>query len=193
MSNLPRLVAHESYPGHHTEHCRKEAGLVEGKGHAEQTIFLVNTPQCLMAEGLADLGLHAAIGPNWGGWAREIYADLGLRFDGERAEAVSEAAGALADVRQDAALMLHDEHRDVDDVVDFLKRWLLVNDERARQMLRFLSSPLWRAYTSTYVEGFRLLRAWLDDRPADVGLTARFGRLLDEPLIPSALRDREAA
>ena len=26
MSNLPRLVAHESYPGHHTEHCRKEAG-----------------------------------------------------------------------------------------------------------------------------------------------------------------------
>ena len=28
MSNLPRLVAHESYPGHHTEHCRKEAGLV---------------------------------------------------------------------------------------------------------------------------------------------------------------------
>jgi hypothetical protein len=31
MSNLPRLVAHESYPGHHTEHCRKEAGLVEGR------------------------------------------------------------------------------------------------------------------------------------------------------------------
>ena len=30
MSNLPRLVAHESYPGHHTEHCRKEAGLVGG-------------------------------------------------------------------------------------------------------------------------------------------------------------------
>ena len=58
--------------------------------------------------------------------------------------------------------MLHDEHRDVDDVVDFLQRWLLVNDERARQMLRFLSSPLWRAYTSTYVEGYRLLRGWLD-------------------------------
>ena len=71
---------------------------------------------------------------------------------------MSEAAATLADVRQDAALMLHDEHRDVDDVVEFLKRWLLVNDERARQMLRFLSSPLWRAYTSTYVEGYRLLQ-----------------------------------
>jgi hypothetical protein len=188
MANLPRLVAHESYPGHHTEHCRKEAGLVAGKGQAEQTIFLVNTPQCLMAEGLADLALHAVIGPGWGRWAGEIYADLGLRFDGERAEAVSEATAALADVRQDAALMLHDEHRDVDDVVAFLKRWLLVNDDRARQSLRFVSSPLWRAYTSTYVEGYRLLRAWLDARPADVSLTGRFGRLLDEPLIPSALR-----
>ena len=188
MSNLPRLVAHESYPGHHTEHCRKEFGLVAGRNQAEQTIFLVNTPQCLMAEGLADLALYAAIGPNWGSWAAEIYADLGLGFDGDRAQAVSEAAASLADVRQDAALMLHDEHRDVDDVVQFLKRWLLVNDERARQMLRFLSSPLWRAYTSTYVEGYRLLRAWLEARPADVSLTQRFGRLLDEPLIPSTLR-----
>jgi len=188
MANLPRLVAHESYPGHHTEHCRKEAGLVAGLGQGEQTIFLVNTPQCLMAEGLADLALHAAVGPNWGTWAAEIYADLGLRFDGERAEALSEAAAALADVRQDAALMLHDEHRDVDDVVAYLQRWLLVDDTRARQMLKFLSSPLWRAYTSTYVEGYRLLRAWLDDRPVGVGLTERFGRLLDEPLIPSSLR-----
>lgn len=188
MANLPRLVAHESYPGHHTEHCRKEAGLVARDGELEQTIFLVNTPQCLMAEGLADLALHAIVGPGWGTWAADIYADLGLRFDGERAEAISEAVAGLADVRQDAALMLHDEHRDVDEVAEFLKRWLLVDDTRARQSLRFLSSPLWRAYTSTYIEGYRLLRAWLDDRPDGVSLTQRFGRLLDEPLIPSTLR-----
>jgi len=187
MSNLPRLVAHESYPGHHTEHCRKEERLVAGQDQQEHTLFLVNTPQCLMAEGLADLALYAVVGESWGEWAQEIYADLGLRFDGEHAQAVSVARATLADVRQDAALMLHDEHRDVDDVVAFLRRWLMVDDARARQMLRFLSSPLWRAYTSTYVEGYRLLRGWLDERPADQSLTARFGRLLDEPLIPSTL------
>ena len=132
MSNLPRLVAHESYPGHHTEHCRKEAGLVAERGQAEQTLFLVNTPQCLMAEGLADLALYAAIGPDWGDWAGEIYADLGLRFDGERAQAVSEATAALADVRQDAALMLHDEHRDVDDVVG-IPQALAAGQRRAGQ------------------------------------------------------------
>lgn len=188
LANLPRLVAHESYPGHHTEHCRKQAGLVEKLGQAEQTIFLVNTPQCLMAEGLADLALYVAVGSDWGRWAADIYADLGLHFDGERAQEISEAMTDLIDVRQDAALMLHDEHRDVDDVLAFLQRWLLVDDGRARQTLRFLSSPLWRAYTSTYVEGYRLLRKWLDSRPASETLSQRFGRLLDEPLIPSGLR-----
>lgn len=106
-----------------------------------------------MAEGLADLALHAAVGPDWGPWAAEIYADLGLRFDAERAVAVAEATAALADVRQDAALMLHDEHRDETEVAAFLRRWLLVDDTRARQMLRFVSSrcggptppPTWRA------------------------------------------------
>jgi hypothetical protein len=47
--------------------------------------------------------------------------------------------------------------------------------------------PLWWAYTSTYVEDYRLLRGWLDAWPAGTSLTERFTRLLDEPLIPSAL------
>ncbi len=186
MSSLPHLIAHEAYPGHHTEHCRKEQFLV-GAGQSEQSIFLVNTPQCLMAEGLADHALVAAIGPEWGTWAQEIYADLGLRFDGERAQAISRATGGLLGVRQDAALLLHDQGADEDTVADYLRTWLLATDERARQMLRFLSSPLWRAYISTYVEGYRLLETWLDAAPADHRLQ-RFGRLLDEPLTPAALR-----
>ncbi|MEU1524522.1 DUF885 domain-containing protein [Nocardia rhamnosiphila] len=187
MANLPRLISHESYPGHHTEHCRKEAGLVAA-GQAEQTIFLVNTPQCLMAEGLADLALRSIVGPGWGRWAQEIYADLGLRFDGERAERLAEASGQLLGVRQDAALMLHDQGKDADDVAAFLERWSLTTPDRARQSLRFLSSPLWRAYVSTYVEGYRLLGGWLDRATDEDDRVDRFRRLLDEPLIPSALR-----
>ncbi|MGH4016173.1 MAG: DUF885 domain-containing protein [Pseudonocardiaceae bacterium] len=188
MANLPHLVAHESYPGHHTEHCRKEAGLVRTQRQAEQTIFLVNTPQCLMAEGLADLGLHATVGAEWGVWAEEILGDLGLRMDGELAERLEQATAGLLGVRQDAALMLHDRGADPEDVLAYLRRWLLITEPRARQMLRFLSDPLWRAYTTTYVEGYRLLRAWLDARPSAEPLGRRYLRLLDEPLIPSVVR-----
>ncbi|MCZ4278049.1 DUF885 domain-containing protein [Rhodococcoides yunnanense] len=187
MASLPHLIAHEAYPGHHTEHCRKEAGLVAA-GQREQTLFLVNTPQCLMAEGLADLALKSIVGPGWGLWAQEIYADLGLRFDGERAERLSEASGQLLGVRQDAALLLHDQHRSHDDVAAYLERWALASPKRARQSLKFLSSPLWRAYISTYVEGYKLLGGWLDQGVTVADRSALFGRLLDEPLIPSALR-----
>ncbi len=188
MGQLPHLVAHESYPGHHTEHCRKEAGLVRRQLQAEHTIFLVNTPQCLMAEGLADLGLPASVGSGWGLWAEEILRDLGLRMDGELAERLEAASAGLLGVRQDAALMLHDRGADQADVQTYLQRWLLVPEPRARQMVRFLSDPLWRAYTTTYVEGYRLLHAWLDARPAGQSLSRRYLRLLDEPLIPSTLR-----
>ncbi len=193
MAQLPHLVAHESYPGHHTEHCRKESGLVERGRQVEQTIFLVNTPACLMAEGLADLGLHAVVGPGWGSWSAEILADFGLRSEGEQAERLDRALGRLVTVRQDAALMLHDRGADPDDVALFLQRWLLINERRSRQMLRFLSDPLWRAYTTTYVEGYRLLRSWLDARPVTEPLGDRYRRLLDEPLTPGAIRTELAA
>ncbi|HEY3894393.1 MAG TPA: DUF885 domain-containing protein [Pseudonocardiaceae bacterium] len=193
MANLPHLVAHESYPGHHTEHCRKEAGLVRTQHQAEQTIFLVNTPQCLMAEGLADLGLRVAVGTGWGPWAEEILGDLGLHMDGELTERLEAAAAGLLGVRQDAALMLHDQHVDPAQVQAYLQRWLLVPEPRAKQMLRFLADPLWRAYTTTYVEGYRLLVTWLDARPPMQPLSERYLRLLDEPLVPSGVRGELAA
>jgi hypothetical protein len=187
LSHLPHLVAHESYPGHHTEHCRKELGLVERAARTEHTVFLVNTPECLMAEGLADLGVEASIGEGWGPWAAEILGDLGLRFDGHLAERISAAAAPLNRVRQDAAILLHDRGVDPDAVIAYLQRWSLVSHERATQQLRFLTHPLWRAYISTYVEGFDLLSRWLADRPADQPVEDRFVRLLDEPLTPQAV------
>ncbi|MEX5721192.1 DUF885 domain-containing protein [Geodermatophilus maliterrae] len=187
LSQLAHLVAHESYPGHHTEHCRKERGLVERAGHLEHTVFLVNTPECLMAEGLADLGVDAAVGPGWGPWAAEVLGDLGLRFDGQLAERIAAAAAPLNRVRQDAAVLLHDRGADPDEVAAYLQRWSLVSAERARQQLRFLTHPLWRAYITTYVEGYDLLARWLDARPAGQDVADRFVRLLDEPLTPAVV------
>src|SRR5215218_9067343 len=187
LSQLPHLVAHEAYPGHHTEHCRKERGLVERDQHLEHTVFLVNTPECLMAEGLADLGVEASIGEGWGPWAAEVLGDLGLHFDGHLAERVAVAAAPLNRVRQDAAILLHDRAAGADAVIAHLQRWSLVSPDRAAQQLRFLTDPLWRAYISTYIEGFDLLSSWLAARPADQPVADRFVRLLDEPLTPWAV------
>ena len=193
MSQFPVLVAHECYPGHHTEHCRKEALLVEAGAQAEHTIFLVNTPQSLMAEGLGDLALTAAIGPGWASWAAGVLDGVGPGFEPEFVEELEVVSRPLNTVRQNAAIMLHDQHADPEQVVGYLRRWSLSDERRARQSLRFLSDPLWRAYTSTYVEGERLLRPWLDARPPGQSALQRFQRLLDEPLTPSVVRAELAA
>ncbi|MCV2489517.1 DUF885 domain-containing protein [Geodermatophilus sp. YIM 151500] len=186
LGRLPHLVAHEAYPGHHTEHCRKERGLVRRAAQLEHTVFLVNTPECLMAEGLADLGVEASVGAGWGPWAAEILGDLGLRLDGELTERVAAAAAPLNRVRQDAAILLHDRGASADEVSAHLQRWSLVGADRAAQQLRFLTHPLWRAYITTYVAGYELLSTWLAARPEGITAADRFLRLLDEPLTPAA-------
>ena len=187
VTHLPLLVAHEAYPGHHTEHCRVAADAAR---RPERAVFLARTPQSLVAEGAAELGLEVVVGAGWGRWNAEVLAAAGVPVDLARAElgeAVETVMARLAPVRQDAALMLHAEHRPADEVVAHLRRWLLVDEARARRMLEFLAHPRWRTHTTTYVEGARLLRPWLTGAPRDV-VTARLARVLDDPPTPGALR-----
>ncbi|MEJ2887758.1 DUF885 domain-containing protein [Actinomycetospora aeridis] len=198
MTHLPLLVAHEAYPGHHTEHCRLAAAPDRLRARPERRVFLARTPQSLIAEGAAELGLEAVVGPGWGRWNAEVLAGAGVPADPEQGalgEAVESVMARLAPVRQDAALMLHDRHRPADEVVAHLRRWLLVDEPRARRMLEFLAHPRWRTHTTTYVEGARLLRPWLlgPDRPGGAApsravVTARLAQVLDDPPTPAALQ-----
>ena len=138
-----------------------------------------------MAEGLGDLALTAAVGPGWGRWLAEVLDEFEPRFDPELVEALEIASRPLNTVRQNAAILLHDRGADPEQIVAYQQRWALSDEKQARQRLRFLTDPLWRAYTSTYVEGDRLLRPWLNARPADQSALHRFRRLLDEPLTPA--------
>lgn len=186
---IPHLVTHESYPGHHTDHCVKEALLVTARGQAEHTISLVNTPQCLVSEGIAEHAIDAVLGSGWGRWSQELLADEGVHLEGELVERLLAPVSALMPVRQDAAILLHDRGADRDEVVDYLQRWLLLPRDRATQIVRFLMDPLWRAYSVTYIEGRRLVGQWLDARDDQTSLAERYLRLLREPLLPAMLRD----
>ncbi len=189
LGSLPALVAHESYPGHHTERCRKQVAQAD---LPEYDLWLVNTPENLLAEGLADLGLAGLDLRAWGPVVAELYADLGIAYDGERGQRIAEAVAPLGAVRQDAAILLHDRGASPDEARDHLARWGLQSPQRADKTLEFLHSPLWRAYISTYVEGERLLSRWLDGRPPGSPVGERFVRLLDEQLTPAALAEELA-
>jgi hypothetical protein len=180
-TSLAHLVAHEAYPGHHTEHSRKETGLVRRRRWLEETIFLVGTPQCLMAEGLADLGLEIVVGRRPEPMVAGHLRPLGIRYDAEVIAAVAEAGETLGAVRGNAAWRLHAEGADPDVVVDEMARWALLPRARAAKAVEFLMHPTWRAYITCYVEGLPLCRRFCDGDPA------RFTRLLTEQLVPDDL------
>ncbi len=180
-TSLAHLVAHEAYPGHHTEHCRKEVGLVRSRQWLEETIFLVGTPQCLIAEGLADLGLEVVLGPRPEPVVSEHLRPLGIRYDTEVIAAVAEASEALGAVRANAAWRLHAEGADPETVVAEVARWALLPRARAAKAVEFLLHPTWRAYITCYVDGLRLCRRFVAGDPI------RFAELLSEQLVPADL------
>lgn len=178
---LGHLVAHEAYPGHHTEHCRKEAALVRRRQQVEETIFLVGTPQCLLAEGLADLGLEVVAGPHPESVVAEHLHALDIRYDADMVGEVVDASEVLGAVRGNAAILMHDRGMAPDDAIDYISRWAMTTTVRAAKSVEFLMDPTWRAYVFCYIEGLRRTRAYVGGDPD------RFERLITDQIVPDDL------
>ncbi|MEW6423083.1 MAG: hypothetical protein AB1511_15410 [Deinococcota bacterium] len=183
---LPDLLAHEGYPGHHTEHATKEDRLVRGRGWLEHAIQLINAPECVVSEGIAVNALRALMTrEEVEAWLTgELASVAGLDADDVAASlAASRAREGLKGVSGTAALMLHEGGVPEAEVLDFIRTYAPASEARARQTLRFISQPNFRAYTFTYSVGGELVERW---RAQDRG---NFARLLQEPVTPGQLRD----
>ena len=195
-ASLLHTVAHETFPGHHLEHAWKEAALVDQAGRLESSILLINTPECLISEGLADLGFDFAIpAPDGPAMLVELYerAGLALAADPDRVRDAAERTARmrgprrrLAEARVNAALRRHADGASHEDTLAYLHDVGRLPRPIAEKSLEFIEDPLWRTYVFVYHEGEALLRRWLDAVPA-AERAARFGRLLREQLSPVAI------
>ena len=201
---LPALlgvVAHETYPGHHLEHATKERVLVEEHGQLEASIVLINTPECLLSEGLANVGVRIAVHP---AEVPDLLVELApiaglaladdpeaLRDAAARQGAIADRRATLGEARINAALQVHVDGAPPEQVVDYLVDVGGLSPASAAKRLEFIGHPLWRLYDYVYTEGVALLDPWLDAVPP-AERDARFGRLLREPLTPPAIRAETA-
>src|SRR4051794_39190638 len=196
-SRLPGTVAHETYPGHHLEHATKEAQLVDRLGRLESSILLINTPECLISEGLADLGERfVAPADERVDLLVEVFERAGLsdasdapstRATAERAAAIERHRATLATIGGNVALLRHVEGRSHDEAVAYFRDVGRASQARAEKRLEFIEHPLWRTYIFVYAEGEALLERWIDAVPESERV-ARFGRLLREQTTPASVR-----
>jgi hypothetical protein len=187
---LVHVIGHETYSGHHLEHAWREAEQVVRLGRMEASILLINTPECLVSEGLADLGIDVAMGDEERvALLVELYDRAGLRADradAERQVAMARPRRRLNETRVNAALLRNADGLGHDEVLAWLRETGRFTPEAAEKRLEFIEHPLWRTYVFVYHEGEALLRRWVDRAP-DGYRAARFGRLLREPLTPAAI------
>jgi len=186
---LVNLMAHEAYPGHHTECAIKDDRWYRQARRLENSIAPLLSPECLIAEGIATVA-QDVIFPDkaeLAAWLREVlYPQAGIQVDTDLQLRLATAGEKLGGVSGNAAFLLHADRRPDDEVVEYIRHYSLNTEEEARRSLAFISSPLYRAYTFTYFYGRRLLK----DAFAVGGMLDVFRWVIREPVTPSAVAAR---
>jgi hypothetical protein len=186
---LVNLMAHEAYPGHHTECVVKEERWYRQAGRLEHSMVLLLTPECVIGEGIATVA-EDVIFPDkaeLAAWLREVlYPQAGIQVDVDLQLRLAQAAEKLAGVSGNAAFLLHVDGRSEEEVLEYFRQYSLSTEQEARRSVNFISNPLFRAYTFTYFYGRRLLQGAF----AASGMLDVFRWVIQEPVTPSALADR---
>jgi hypothetical protein len=188
IHGLPDLMAHEGYPGHHTELSIKELKLIRQMDYQEFFVNLINSPSCVIAEGIATTALQTVLtGNELEGWFRdEILPHVGITtIDISLITALRQARDNMAGIAGNTAFMLHDHHKSADEISSYLQKYGLSTEKEADKMISFISNPLYRSYIFTYHVGHDLLEELFAHGNRD----QYFTRLLEEPVTPNQIRE----
>ncbi len=180
---LADLAAHEAYPGHHTERTAKDAHLLRGLGRVETSVTIISAPEALVSEGIATNALEQALGSDPFAVVADVLDGLDVSFDPAEVHEVSRAGEALEDVGTNAAFMLNEDGAAREDVEGYLRDWALASDGKAARAIAFFTEPSSRIYVSTYSDGRRLCKDYVERAPEN------FTRLLTEQLTVSDIRE----
>jgi hypothetical protein len=184
--DILNLMAHEAYPGHHTEHHLKEKRLYQECGHGEVSSQLLHSPAAVIAEGIATTALEI-IFPNDSAhqWiASELLPAAGLPpADPAQLARMAAAKESLRWVTSNAAILYHTGQLDQEQTLDYYRTYLLASEERCKRAFGFMSHPMYRTYIFTYTEGHKLIAEGA--RGGDK--TPLFKRLLTEEVLPSRI------
>jgi hypothetical protein len=179
--DLVDLVAHETYPGHHTERACKERHLYRDEGRHEMGVMIVSAPEAVVAEGIATNAVETGLGPGGFREVLPVAVELGFEFDAGVADVVHGEEWELFGAAANAARMLHEDEMAPDEAESYLQEWALQTPERAAKTVAFLQDAGSWTYVTAYTDGRRLARSYID-RERD-----GFARLLTEQLTVSSL------
>jgi len=187
------LACHEGYPGHHVYNVLLEKTLVRDRRWIEFSVYPLFSPQSLIAEGTANFGIPVAFpGETRVAFEKEALFPL-AGIDASRAAdyyAVQALVDRLGYAGNEAARRYLNGEITREQAVDWLQRFAMMPEDRARQRTRFFDQ--YRSYVINYNLGKDLVREWVERNGGTASNPAErwkvFGQLLSSPRLPSGLR-----
>ncbi len=185
------LAAHEGYPGHHVYNALLEQNLLRGRGWVEFSVYLLFSPQSLIAEGSANYGIDVAFpGAEKTAFEREVLFPL-AGLDPALAAGyyhVLELKKKLDVAGNEVARRYLNGEINATEAAAWLERYSLLEPARAQKSLRFMEH--YRSYVINYNHGQDLVRAYIEARAAGDAdrRWAAFAELISSPRLPSGLK-----
>lgn len=179
------LACHEGYPGHHVLNALIEQHLVRGRDWSEFAFYPLFSPQSLIAEGSANLGIDMAF-PERERTAFErdsLFPLAGLDPElAARNAAVRRVNERLNFARNEVARRYLDGAIDRAEAERLMARYWLSTPDAAAKTVRFIDT--YRSYVINYNYGRGLVQEWVDARGTDAASRwAAYLSLLRAPVL----------
>jgi hypothetical protein len=190
------LASHEAYPGHHTHHVLMENTFVKDSNWIEFTIYPLFSPMSLISEGSANYGIEVAFpGKEKLNFERDyLYPLAGI--DPNLAEIynkVQELISKLDYAGNNAAKRFLDGEYSDEETIDYLIKYNLMSESRAKQRLAFIKK--YRAYVINYNVGLDMVRKFVEANGGTVDDPKKrwliFQDLITNPYLPNDIIIKE--
>jgi hypothetical protein len=166
----------------------KESRLVRQMDDHEHLLTLINSPWCVITEGIATSALATLLTDQEleDFYREEILPRAGMtHLDVKTLLGISRAERKMRELWGNAAFMLHDQKKNREEIVSYLQKYELSTEKEADRAIQFMSGPLDRSYIFTYTAGYDLLEELFSRADRD----KYFVRLLEEPVTPGQIRE----
>lgn len=182
------LSAHEGYPGHHVHHTMMEWNLYKKRNWIEFSIYLLFSPQSVIAEGIANYGIELLFPRDERIKFEKQYIFSQAGLDTSKADLYYNVMDIVNELNKSinfAARNYLSGNWDENKTIKWIQKYNLRTEESAKKSIEFIKR--YRTYIVTYHIGYEIIKSYIEARSSEVERWKLFNEIISKPIIPSRI------
>lgn len=188
VDRIVDLAAHEGYPGHHVHHSMMEWHLYKKRNWIEFSIYLLFSPQSVIAEGIASYGPELLFPDNERIKFEKQFIFPQAELDTSKVDLYYEVMNIVNQLNPSvitATKNYLDGIWDESKTIKWLQKYNLRTEDSAKKLLEFIKR--YRAYVANYSVGYNLVKSNLQTKKTIAEQWNLLRELMSYPITPSSI------